>query len=181
MYCGEVRSIPADAGEPSFPPYAKSTLIWPLALGSGKLGTPCERMQSTYERAASYLAAVRPPVRAAGEDDDGLAVVVGPGLATPDDGVAVVVGPRLAADGTGCPDWVVLPGLGATVVLAKAAEETVVAMWATELGGPLSHAATPNTPANSTTSEVDHRRIPSLPSNAINGCGAGTCTRPPPP
>jgi hypothetical protein len=139
---------------------------------------------------------VLPPVPAAREDDDGagdvvgpgLATpdggagdVVGPGLATPDDGAAVVVGPELATDGAGCPDWVVLSGLGATVVLAEAAEETVVAMWATELGDPLPHAATPNTPANSTTSEVDHRRSPSLPSDAINGCGAGTCTRPPPP
>ena len=87
MYCGDIRSIPADAGEPSFPPCAKSTLICPSALGSGKLGTSCERMQSTYAKAASYLAVVCSAGPAAGEDDDGVPVVVGPRLATADDRV----------------------------------------------------------------------------------------------
>ena len=52
MYCGEFRLIPLDTGDPPFPPVWKLTFSVPLADGSGKFGTPCERMQLTYARAA---------------------------------------------------------------------------------------------------------------------------------
>src|SRR5579871_678549 len=84
MYCSDMRSRPADAGEPSFPPCAKSTVICPLLLGSGKSGTPCERMQATYAKAARTLAVLLPPLTAAGENAVAV-VVVEPMLATPDE------------------------------------------------------------------------------------------------
>src|SRR5487761_740410 len=86
MYCGDIRSIPLDTGAPSFPPCAKSTLIWPSLVGSGKFDTPCERMQSTYVRAALYFAAVLPPLPVVWDGDVWVVVVVEPRFATPDDG-----------------------------------------------------------------------------------------------
>jgi hypothetical protein len=83
MYCEEFRLMPLVARDPSFPPVAKSTLIWPSLVGSGKFDTPCERMQSTYARAALYFEAVLPPLPAVCDDDVWVVVVVEPTLATP--------------------------------------------------------------------------------------------------
>jgi hypothetical protein len=108
MYWGELRSIPADAGEPSFPPCAKSTLICPPLVGSGKLGTPWERMQWTYAKAARYFAVVLLPLAAAGEDDADVAVALEPRLATPDERDpphAEVIRPRHTRTSTGTHRW----------------------------------------------------------------------------
>src|ERR1700733_348813 len=86
MYFGDIRSIPLDAGAPSFPPEAKLTLIWPSLVGSGKLDTPCERMQSAYARAAKYFESEPPPPPASGDNEVSVVVVVAPGFATPADG-----------------------------------------------------------------------------------------------
>lgn len=65
------------------PPRAKSTLICPLLVGSGKFTMPCERMQSTYATASRYFAVTLPELPAVGEDGARV-VVVEPRLATPD-------------------------------------------------------------------------------------------------
>jgi hypothetical protein len=78
--------MPLDTGAPPLPPAANLTSIWPSLVGSGKLDTPCARMQSTYARAARYFAVESPALPAAGDDGACVVVVVEPRLAIADDG-----------------------------------------------------------------------------------------------
>ena len=124
----------------------------PLASGSGKLVTPWARMHCEYSNA---LELPDPPVGADKLDD-------------PDDEagwVVVVERPPAGPVDPGFPDegpgWVVVVDAAGTVV----ADEAVVPMWATELGGPPPHADKPkvSTATTAISGTVPRRRGGRLP------------------